>query len=579
MKNLKLYISFLTIMLLSIQNGNAVQRKISLSSSKSNQYLPSSIKSQFHNNDDGTIVCWLDDKYSGSLFVQKLAIGGEPVWTKGGITADINLGSWFDSEDDYPQMFSDNKGGAVIVYTKTFFYSKEIYVQKIFEDGSHLGRPICISSKFGGYNFSPSAVMNLENNIVVSWENFNGGDFDIHAQMLDLNCSKLWNKGNEIVVCDHPSDQRKPTIASDEYNNVYVCWLDTRDWQSGEFAINLYGKVLDKYGNSLEYGSNGKLIFEDNQTSLNTTGEKSHNKNPDLLKKEILSNHNLISSFGNSIIASFERSNYEDDSYIKICRLNSKLEKVWTRVIDDFYYQSAPLIISDNKYGANVFWDDQRNKGHEIFNMSLSDEGISIRGDVNGRIISCDDLKSYCNRIMPSKKNQNGLYKTRSNTFFTWVVPQTNKLYLSNLSLTDESNYCSNVIELVDGISEGEYTSVTTQRDNLAVVYKQATNIFALIMGTDDNSTKVDYQKPVINNFPNPFNPSTKITYSIPSDGFVKLSIFDITGREIKLLTNEFKTAGMYNINFDGKNYPSGIYFYRLTVNGFVQTKKMTLIK
>ncbi len=84
-------------------------------------------------------------------------------------------------------------------------------------------------------------------------------------------------------------------------------------------------------------------------------------------------------------------------------------------------------------------------------------------------------------------------------------------------------------------------------------------------------------------NYPNPFNPETKINYSIPKDGNVTLKIFNSQGKEIALLIDEIKKAGNYSITFNAGSYQpglsSGIYFYKLSSENFVQTKKMLLIK
>jgi hypothetical protein len=81
-------------------------------------------------------------------------------------------------------------------------------------------------------------------------------------------------------------------------------------------------------------------------------------------------------------------------------------------------------------------------------------------------------------------------------------------------------------------------------------------------------------------NYPNPFNPKTKINFQLPTDVAVTLKIYDITGKEIAVLLNsEFKKADYYSVDFNGSNFSSGIYFYRITADDFVSTKKMTLIK
>jgi hypothetical protein len=80
-------------------------------------------------------------------------------------------------------------------------------------------------------------------------------------------------------------------------------------------------------------------------------------------------------------------------------------------------------------------------------------------------------------------------------------------------------------------------------------------------------------------NFPNPFNPSTTIEYQIPVDGYVSLKMYDILGKEIKTLVNDYKTVGKYQINLDADDMSSGVYIYKIQVNDFVSTKKMMLVK
>ena len=80
-------------------------------------------------------------------------------------------------------------------------------------------------------------------------------------------------------------------------------------------------------------------------------------------------------------------------------------------------------------------------------------------------------------------------------------------------------------------------------------------------------------------NYPNPFNPVTNIKYNIPKDVMVSIKVYDITGREISKLVNEYKKAGYYNVTFNGGNLASGIYYYRIQAGDFVQIKKMVLIK
>ena len=80
-------------------------------------------------------------------------------------------------------------------------------------------------------------------------------------------------------------------------------------------------------------------------------------------------------------------------------------------------------------------------------------------------------------------------------------------------------------------------------------------------------------------NYPNPFNPSTNIEYTIPSESFVELKVYDILGNEVASLVNEQQQAGVYRADFSGSNLPSGMYFARITANEFTQVVKMILLK
>jgi hypothetical protein len=93
----------------------------------------------------------------------------------------------------------------------------------------------------------------------------------------------------------------------------------------------------------------------------------------------------------------------------------------------------------------------------------------------------------------------------------------------------------------------------------------------------------VDITAPVkfelLQNYPNPFNPSTTIRYQLPVNGYISLKVFDMLGREVASLVNEVKLAGSYEVTLNGNQLSSGVYYYQLKSNNFVQTKKLELIK
>ncbi len=83
----------------------------------------------------------------------------------------------------------------------------------------------------------------------------------------------------------------------------------------------------------------------------------------------------------------------------------------------------------------------------------------------------------------------------------------------------------------------------------------------------------------LMQNFPNPFNPTTTIRFHLSMPGFASLKIFDLLGREVESLVGEKLSAGSYSVPWDGKEYSSGVYFYRLQAGNFVETKKLILLK
>lgn len=83
----------------------------------------------------------------------------------------------------------------------------------------------------------------------------------------------------------------------------------------------------------------------------------------------------------------------------------------------------------------------------------------------------------------------------------------------------------------------------------------------------------------LVQNFPNPFNPTTEIKYDIPQQSFVSLKIYDAAAKEVQTLVNETQNAGSYNVKFNAEQLPSGIYFYTIKAGDFIETKKMLLLK
>ena len=145
------------------------------------------------------------------------------------------------------------------------------------------------------------------------------------------------------------------------------------------------------------------------------------------------------------------------------------------------------------------------------------------------------------------------------------------------------------------GNNMGDNLGITSANGNLYPVWmdnKVNPGIFQVLcaivnyttIGVKKISSEVPEKFQLKQNFPNPFNPVTKIKFDVPSKvksetSNVKIIVYDIIGREISILVNEELKSGSYEVTFDGANLPSGAYYYRLTTDEYTETRKMVLLK
>lgn len=173
----------------------------------------------------------------------------------------------------------------------------------------------------------------------------------------------------------------------------------------------------------------------------------------------------------------------------------------------------------------------------------------------------------------------------------------------SGLSTTYITSLCSSGTSIFAGTTNGvfistnnglSWTAANTGLTNTFVtaLAVSSTNLFAgtsdgvwrrplseMITDVEDQLSNLPTKFAMEQNYPNPFNPTTTISYSVPQLTFVMLKVYDSLGREVSELLNGEKNPGRYEVNFDGTNLSSGVYFYRLTAGSFTQTKKLLLLK
>lgn len=551
-------------------------KSFALTSSKSNKFFPSSAESFGLGKSDGTIICWIDAGSSGKLFAQKVLPDGSIAWSSDGIMIDDELGTILTDDTDYPISFSDGSGGGIFIYRKR----DEIFAAAVTAQGLLKRDPVILSSRFEGLNFHPRAEQANDFAIVVTWENFTLGDFNIHAQRISKDCTKLWNGGSEVIVCNNAADQRKPELAISKDALTIVTWLDTRNIglpDSGSY--DLYGTLLNENGESIFHVDRGAFIYKQRISMDSKKFVSGIEKEADYAHRPVFS--------GNSVYIVIDEKSPALYGNVILLNISNKLEVLGSRIIETRGINESPFIVKDRNNGLLIFWKNYVDHGSQIKVIGIEESGKSMHGLNTGFSVSCDGLKSNTNRYL-SISNRPAVSGSAARILsLPWAAGTGGQLFLNDISLTDESEACTGVQLVNQGLTSVEHTSVTTQAGSLVIVYNLAQDIFVSVRELPKDRNLHNVIEGRIANYPNPFNPTTTINYFVPSDGFVRLSVFDLTGKEIAILENGHKYKGEHKAVFDGTGIATGMYFYKLEVGssnslengGKLYIGKMMMIK
>lgn len=239
----------------------------------------------------------------------------------------------------------------------------------------------------------------------------------------------------------------------------------------------------------------------------------------------------------------------------------------------------------------------------------FADWDIGANGDLNKADWDAANQMGYIWRTDNNPGTYVGVSLLSSNNPAYWAIDNDNTVAGNPWGIYDGFTDQEKFTSLSSGIGRPQ-AGVTAGRDVANVVGSGPYNIpangeitvsFALIAGDNLNDLKtnaiaaknkynlllsvVNYNSEIPDsyslsqNYPNPFNPATKIKFALPTSGFTSLKVYDISGKEISNLLNSNIQAGTYEVLFDASYYSSGAYFYKLESNGYIETKKMFLIK
>ncbi len=353
--------------------------------------------------------------------------------------------------------------------------------------------------------------------------------------------SEIWAKRYN---CPENNEDEGISLETDALNNVYVTGATNYSYPAGD-AI------------TLKYSTNGNLLWTDiYQTQDHDWG-----------CKILLDNNNgQILTVGNSGISTL----------ILCYDLNGKMR--WKRAIDSRleYYTASALDNLGNVYVAGGTLNSVTGYDYIIFSYNHMGElqwSDTYNGLVSGfdkpTAITTDNFNNIY--LTGQSRNQNNTSDFATIKYSVsgdrkWVArtgyPRVLYSVPSSISV---NNYG-------DVHITGYFLNSPTTHDFYTVKYEQTAIL-------SKNSAVVPSSYSLSQNYPNPFNPSTQIKFDVPVSGIVKISVYDIIGREVSILADEFKEAGSYELNFDASKLASGTYFYKIQAGTFTAIKKMVLIK
>ena len=262
----------------------------------------------------------------------------------------------------------------------------------------------------------------------------------------------------------------------------------------------------------------------------------------------------------------------------------------------------GPIIASNTVYG---FEDDtppetihnpiEFNESMISNTFTLSNSDTIILG-VHGRYETSDGLAfqplKYHVNLINSQTGQvhRELFKDTVNVEDTLGTEYLRGFIINNIANGSSEFYIQMVVDEEDA-GDGEYMMAGVYEDNTPPEGDNSINYKTKIV-FENNSTNTDKESNIVNNYelfqnyPNPFNPVTNIQFQVPvchscggRNPHIIIKVYDILGREVKTLVNEYKQPGKYVVSFDASSLSSGVYYYKITAGEFTNVKRMVLVK
>jgi hypothetical protein len=425
------------------------------------------------------------------------------------------------------------------------------------------------------------------------WEDNGDGNWEIYYKR-STDEGTSWSPDIRLTV--NSAESRYP-YAAVSGSNVHIVWLDTRNgnWTlfyklSTDNGATWTGDIQLTNAGSLRYpaisvsASELHVVWQDYRDGNweiyykgSANGGANWGNDTRLTVQNGWSNDPSVSVSGNDVhvVWSDDRDGNEEIYYKRSIDGGTS----WS---GDIRLTNAPSnsynpVVAVNGQDVHVVWHDYRNSGSpEIYYKHSGDGGISWSADTrltnnpfdsNNPSVSVSGSSVHVAFSSFRDGNSEIYYKRSTNDGLSWEAD-------TRLTFNPLGSFASSVA--VSG-SMVHVVWYDNRDGNTEIYYKQ--NPTGNPIGIVNISSEIPDGFSLGQNYPNPFNPETNIDFKLPNEGFVKLAVYDITGKETAVLFNNRLKAGEYKVDFNASGLPSGVYFYRLTSADYSETKRMILVK
>jgi hypothetical protein len=531
----------------------------------------------------GAIVAWEDfrnETFIADVYAGRFDSTGTYKWQQPVCIATDN--------QDAIEIVSDGAHGAIITWDddRAGSYS-DVYVQRADASGNMIwtanGVGVCT---YSGYQTYPVPVLSGNGGAIVAWQDSRSGNADIYVQQVDASGNVQWT-ADGLVLCNETNTQSLTVITSDGVGGAIVCWYDQRI-----SAYDLYAQRIERNG---YWGYPCAFIYDIEDVPGDQGGHVTLRWNGTRLDEfpdEVVTHYSVWRSItGPDAMTFAEREidlsevgpGFEGPAVYRNVQGGMAYWWEWIGNMDahylDNYAMTCETLYDSMATGTAYhyffvaahtddpfnYWDSPPDSGYSVDNLapampmalagdqSIIPEGLELTWDPNTEA----DLAGY------------RVYRGLTDDF----TPGPGNLLDSP----------SDTTTFDDGWTwdSGYYYKVS------AVDIHGNESPYALL-GPDEITGEDPPAVPLADylsqNFPNPFNPVTSISFGLKEPGHVKLRIYDVSGRLVRVLVDERRDAGRYTEVWDGLDnksatVSSGVYFYSLSARMFKETRKMILMR